>query len=497
MDLAPLNQLITDARRYGRAGGQILIAAESDRGRILNSAAVRRLQQKTQVFPLERNAAVRSRLTHSLEVMQNGRFIVRELDRRLSGEKNYDATIFRAIESIVEMACLMHDIGNPPFGHFGEAAISEWFAANVTDLFAGQISKNPNVNIDDLKRELCNFEGNAQAIRLVHSLMTLNLTYTQIAAILKYTRQATEKKPEKGSYLSYLRKKPGYYWSEKALIAELYKQLNLTAGNRHPLSYIMEAADDIAYGLADIEDAVEKGVLSYDEVIKGIQDEYENEGGMYDQRSLEKAFSNEKTSLAEVLSTAKEKYERNSNDKINQFFISLRVSIHGILVNHAVNRFIQHFEEVVSGSFNAALLEDESDAHKLSNALQNLAVKKVFSHPEVERQELRGHTIISRLLDAYSPLLNLSYDEFWALANKDDAAFSREVREVQKSKPLCSRLFNNLSNKHLKAYKKAVVEWHHDQPVERYFRCRLLQDYISGMTDQFAFDEYRSLLVIE
>ncbi len=105
---------------------------ESDRGRIINCSGVRRLQQKTQVFPLERNAAVRSRLTHSLEVQQNGRFIVQKLFSKLSDQelKDYGLTdMERSFESLVEMACLMHDIGNPAFGHFGEAAINHWFSA--------------------------------------------------------------------------------------------------------------------------------------------------------------------------------------------------------------------------------------------------------------------------------------------------------------------------------------------------------------------------------
>ena len=118
------------------AGVDSQLAFESDRGRIINSAAVRRLQQKTQVFPLERNAAVRSRLTHSLEVQQTGRFISQQIYRELK-QRQLDyglLDIERAFESLVEMACLMHDMGNPPFGHFGEAAISEWFASVLPNL---------------------------------------------------------------------------------------------------------------------------------------------------------------------------------------------------------------------------------------------------------------------------------------------------------------------------------------------------------------------------
>ncbi|HAR55814.1 MAG TPA: dGTPase, partial [Idiomarina baltica] len=224
-------------RPYSRHAGNWVIAAESDRGRIINSAAVRRLQQKTQVFPLERNAAVRSRLTHSLEVQQNGRYITREIGERLKQGGHFETLteqgfspheLFRVMESCVEMACIMHDIGNPPFGHFGEAAISSWFATHNDELFAN--FDEPDAA--DIKNELQSFEGNAQAIRLIHSLMGLNLTYTQIAAVLKYTRLASQPKPSKNDPLSYLGKKPGYYLAEQQLIKDLYQVLELPQGHR-------------------------------------------------------------------------------------------------------------------------------------------------------------------------------------------------------------------------------------------------------------------------
>ncbi|MFV1468260.1 dGTPase [Idiomarina sp. HB] len=492
MDLSKIEALITDERFFPRKRGNLVIAAESDRGRIINSAAIRRLQQKTQVFPLERNAAVRSRLTHSLEVQQNGRFIVREIEKRFDEnlkkqkkpkpEENWK--LFRAMESIVEMACLMHDIGNPPFGHFGESAISGWFGDNLEGIFKNIKTEQTDITEQELMQELKNFEGNAQAIRLIHSLMTLNLTYTQIAAVLKYTREGTKTKPHDQHPLSYLQKKPGYYWAEAEIVEKIYKALGMTPGHRHPLSYIMEAADDIAYGLADLEDAVEKDVLSVEAVISGIQKEYGKE--RLRQETLV-GVSGKKQSLQDILSYAEKGYARNSIDSNNQFFISLRVSVHNVLVAHAAERFFDNYDAIVMGNFNDPLLEDDSDAHRLSEALQTLAGKYVFSHPEVEQQELRGHTIITGLLQAYSPLLRLPQTDFWEI--------SENTREFCRKHPLCSRLFNKLSNKHVRAYKSAVRDYKHDMMLERYFRCRLLQDYISGMTDQFAYDEYRSLKV--
>ena len=148
---------------------------ESDRGRIINSAAVRRLQQKTQVFPLERNAAVRSRLTHSLEVQQVGRYISQLICEALVDEQNSHQLkgLERQLESIVEMSCLMHDIGNPPFGHVGEDALIDWLGQKLNDLYQTSQIASGAAQAKDLPREiqqdLVSFEGNAQGIRLIHS----------------------------------------------------------------------------------------------------------------------------------------------------------------------------------------------------------------------------------------------------------------------------------------------------------------------------------------
>ena len=145
---------------------------ESDRGRIVNSAAVRRLQQKTQVFPLERNAAVRSRLTHSLEVQQVGRHIVRTLFHKLGPRAaGYGLDgLQRELDTLVEMACLTHDIGNPPFGHFGEFAIGDWCARHLERLFAVAVPEGDAELRQRMLADLRTFEGNAQAIRLVQRL---------------------------------------------------------------------------------------------------------------------------------------------------------------------------------------------------------------------------------------------------------------------------------------------------------------------------------------
>lgn len=478
---------------------EILRIFESDRGRIINSPAIRRLQQKTQVFPLERNAAVRTRLTHSMEVQQVGRYIAKEILSRLKEQRLLETygldELTGPFESIVEMACLMHDIGNPPFGHFGEAAINDWFKQRLfpSDAISQPLSDDRCVvrdlclregedSLNDLRRkvrqDLCHFEGNAQGIRLVHSLMRMNLTWAQVGCILKYTRPAwwTVETPATHSYLM---KKPGYYLSEEAYIARLRKELSLTPNGRFPLTWIMEAADDISYCVADLEDAVEKRIFSVEELYQHLHDAW----GEHEKGSL----------FAQVVENAWDKSRSNSLSRSteDQFFMYLRVNTLNKLVPYAAARFIDNLPMIFSGEFNHALLEDESSFSQLLELYKNVAVRHVFSHPDVEQLELQGYRVISGLLEIYGPLLQLTVDEFSELADNE------RVRRL----PIESRLYQKLSTRHRLAYIEAVskIDRHSSQwPVmEYYYRCRLIQDYISGMTDLYAWDEYRKLMAVE
>lgn len=452
-------------------------AFESDRGRIVTSAAVRRLQQKTQVFPLERNAAVRSRLTHSLEVQQTGRFISRTLFKKLGT----DAAKYglddceRVVESLVEMACLMHDIGNPPFGHFGEAAISKWFASHAPAFPGFQHSHSER---DGLLRELAQFEGNAQGIRLVTSLQRLNLTFAQTACILKYTRVATEERPAASSPLAYLGKKPGFYESERPYIEALQKALQLAPGHRFALAYLMEAADDISYCLADIEDGVDKGILGIEQLKQYLDDAFVQcmPDGANDRHFAGRTFS-------QVTDYALERAKKEPINKEHEFFVWLRVALIHPLVDHAAETFVNHIEAIFAGNFNRALLEDGSPCHAVIRTLKQVARHHIFAVSEVQTLELQGYRILTGLLDIYAPLLHMEGDAFKAMLANDDASHLLE-----------SRLAQRLPNKHVAAYWKLLQRGHSDQQMwEQYARCRLIQDMVSGMTDQFALDEFNVL----
>lgn len=491
-------------RRYRSPQGvksehEILRIFESDRGRIINSPAIRRLQQKTQVFPLERNAAVRTRLTHSMEVQQVGRYIAKEILSRLKEQKLLEQygldELTGPFESIVEMSCLMHDIGNPPFGHFGEAAINDWFRQRLypADAESQPLSddrcqvpalrlREGEESLNDIRRkvrqDLCHFEGNAQGIRLVHTLMRMNLTWSQVGGILKYTRPAWWRGGTPATH-NYLMKKPGYYLSEEPYIERLRKELCLAPYSRFPLTWIMEAADDISYCVADLEDAVEKRIFSVEQLYHHLYEAW----GHHEKGSL----------FSQVVENAWEKSRSNtlSRSTEDQFFMYLRVNTLNKLVPYAAQRFIDNLPQIFEGSFNHALLEDASSFSQLLGVYKNVAVKHVFSHPDVEQLELQGYRVISGLLEIYQPLLKMSLSDFSGLVE----------HERLKQFPIESRLFQKLSARHRLAYVEAVskiLPGSAEFPVmEYYYRCRLIQDYISGMTDLYAWDEYRRLMAVE
>ena len=451
---------------------------ESDRGRSINSAAVRRLQQKTQVFPLESNAAVRSRLTHSLEVQQVGRYIAKLVLKKLNEADKLKALGLDdkkdGFTSAIEIACLLHDVGNPAFGHFGEEAINMWSETSLLNVFTEKFGDEVKDNI--LVKDLLCFEGNAQAIRLLHSLQDLNLSFSQVACLIKYTRPAYEPKPTDKSDLYYYRKKkPGYYYSEEEYVKTLQSNLNIESGNRFPLTYIMEAADDISYCIADLDDALDKGILNVDQLHKAINDIWDSylDDEKVDNEVVKKRY------LPNLAKKAYKRYESESHNKNHSYILTLRTILVNELANYASYRYIENHEAVFDGTLDESLLDGNDEFHLATEVLKDVASKYVFSAKEVERLELQGHAIISGLLDAYMPLLKLDYEKFKSLSKT----------EFLKPCPIETRLYHDLSNKHKRHYSDSVKSIHEQETVsdedkilELYYRSRLLIDYISGMT---------------
>lgn len=457
---------------------------ESDRGRILSSGAMRRLQKRTQVFALELNASIRTRLTHSMEVAQTARFIAKTILSRLETEgldKYGLGGLENAFVSTAEMTSLLHDIGNPPFGHSAEQTINKWIGDNAIPILESFASNTPESKTLKalIAKDICNYDGNAQAIRVISKLQRLNLSYTQTLAVLKYTRGAFEEKPPEGDKFDYLQKKPGFYYSEKDFISELQRVLNVNKGHRFPITYIMEAADDISYLTADLEDSVEKGILSLDEVYNIIRSECEKQDEEYLLGLIEKQYAKAK--------------ENEEPYQFNMFFTLTRAALVTSLVLHVVDIYIDNHEAIFNGEFNSALLEydKKSEYYKAVEVLQNISVKHIYQNKDVQTLELQGYTIVNGLLDIYKPILELSSEDFdKLLADKKIDCF------------IAMRLIKRISSKQIVAYKNDVSNLNKENQevyliLEWYHRVRLIIDYISGMTDDFALEEYKTLLAIK
>ena len=457
---------------------------ESDRGRIFSSAAFRRLQKRTQVFALELNASIRSRLTHSLEVAQNARYIARTIldELKKNDLKTYGLEdMENAFISTSEMTSLIHDIGNPPFGHFAEETINKWLKNNVVqklETFNSSIKEIEDLK-NILKSDICNYDGNAQAIRIITKLQRLNLSYFQIIAVLKYTRGAFENKPDNSDSLNYLKKKPGFYYSEKDLVEKIQTTLNIKAGHRFPITYIMEAADDISYLTADLEDSVEKGILSLDEVYNIITSECTKQNEEF---------------LLEIINKQYEKAKKNDEPyQFNMFFTFLRVTLVTNFVKHVSDVFIKNHKAIFEGSFNHALLEYDktSKYYKALKVLQDISKKHIYSNKEVQTLELQAYTIVNGLFDIYKPILELN--------NSD---FSELLKDEKIDCFISKRLIKRISSKQIVAYQNDVKKLNIDNTeeyniLEFYYRVRLIIDYISGMTDDYALEEYKILHAIK
>ena len=448
-------RLIPSLRSHPWGEEDLLEATELDRARIVQAAPVRRLQQKTQVFPLDVKASVRSRLTHSLEVQETGR----QISRRILAALPAGSVCEGAFINLVEMSCLLHDVGNPPFGHFGEQVMSQWLTQELDTLFAAALGQTPSPQWAELRQDLLVFDGNAQSLRLVHSLHELNLTLGQLAALCKYPQQPLPGL-HYGQHHGWTSKR-GIFFSEQPLYSSLSQSLGLAPGCRHPLVYIMEAADDISYCIADLEDAVDRRILSLSELQQALR------------------LADEGSYMAGLLTDA------TASDR--GFFPHFRQHLTHDLIALAAHTYVSEHEIILSGAYPQALLHGQAPAAMVLDTLKQVAREQVFMRPEVEALELEGYAALRGVLSTYACLLALPASQFERLLagqGGSELFFAR-------------RLFHRLSARHLKAYRLAVAnrDPRFDSGAEQewYYRVRLLLDYVSGMTDTYALEEFRLL----
>ncbi|MEO8515405.1 MAG: deoxyguanosinetriphosphate triphosphohydrolase [Flavobacterium sp.] len=361
---------------------------EVDYDRIIFSSAFRSLQDKTQVIPLSKTDFVHTRLTHSLEVSVVGRSLGRLVGKKilekyphLKEAHGYHMNDFGAI---VAAASLAHDIGNPPFGHSGEKAIGEYFSIGKGQQFKDKLT-------DKEWQDLIDFEGNANGFSVLTASRPgveggLRVTYATLGAFMKYPKESLPKKPTS----NIADKKYGFFQQDKKFFKDVANELGLIpnkTGNdmgfeRHPLAYLVEAADDICYTIIDFEDGINLGLVSEDfaleYLIKLVKDSID---------------STKYNSL-----TTKE-------DRISY----LRALAIGSLINDAVKVFIENEEAILQGNFPYALTDKSKYKAQMDDIIK-LSVKKIYQSREVIEKELTGYQIINNLLDKFITAYNNKHE---------------------------------------------------------------------------------------
>lgn len=426
---------------------------ERDYDRILFSTPVRRMADKTQVFPLEKNDSVRTRLTHSHEVATLARSLgYAVLEKGLFGEK-----LERTVPPILATVGLAHDLGNPPFGHSGESAIQHWFKINSAKIFT-----DPTLT-DAQKNDFLKFEGNAQTLRLVTKLQILNddfgldLTLSTLAALVKYP--VGSDKIDKNIKIH---KKHGFFQSEKSIVDEVWTSLNMKPGQRHPLAFLMEACDDIAYLVLDAEDAVKKGLASFNDLLSYLE--------------LDKK---DDPVINSIVTNSRAKYKEYAAMKLSPKELNdismqrLRVFAITAFIDATQNTFFENFNDIIAGTFNEPLL-DKSAACHLADALRDFDINHAYRAPQVLLLESQGFNVINELMD----MLWIGITD-----RKDNNDVSSK-----RLKPFSILAYSLISENYRRVYASPTNK----EPVQ-YKDAQLLTDMISGMTDQFALDLHKTL----
>lgn len=456
-------ELLSEKRRGAYSRGKdrshdLRSEFEKDYHRIIGSASFRRLQDKTQVFPLDKSDFIRTRLTHSLEVSSFGRSLGENISASMLSKGLDSSFTFETKEAICEIlqcAGLIHDIGNPPFGHFGEESIREWFAVNLEKLtYHGQ--KVTDLLGEQEKQDLLHFEGNAQGLRLVSRLHFLvnengmNLTYGLLSAVMKYPTSSLEINLATADKKYH---KAGYFKAEEAIFRDIQETTG-TRGCRSPLAYILEAADDIAYATADIEDAYKKGFVDYQTLVRELR---ARGVSAHQVGKLEEAYAR----AVSMKVRCPEEYA----------VMNGLVSLQGSLLHAATDGFVTHYQVIMRGGYPYDLFY-HNGGEKLLKALKSIAYDYAFTTQSIFRTEIAANTIINYLMDHLVPAV-LSYDEGrypGLLEEKFLSLISENYKDVY-----CQMSRGKTESEKL------------------YLKLLLATDSLSGMTDSYARDLYHEL----
>ncbi|MFB9055274.1 dGTP triphosphohydrolase [Mariniflexile ostreae] len=415
---------------------------EVDYDRIIFSSEFRSLQDKTQVIPLSKTDFVHTRLTHSLEVSVVGRSLGRRVGQKLlekhphlQEEHGYQINDFGAI---VAAAALAHDIGNPPFGHSGEQAIGEFFRTGNGKHFKGQLTEKEY-------QDLCDFEGNANGFKILTEnragrLGGLRLSYATLGAFTKYPKESLPKKPSQ----HIADKKYGFFQSDKDAFVDVAHALGLLkrsetdlSFSRHPLAFLVEAADDICYTIIDFEDGINLGL---------IQEEFALE-------YLSKIIrSNIRPENYYALST--------KEDRIGY----LRALAIGNLINEAVDIFMAHEDAILKGDFNCGLLDKSQYDAQIKDIIK-ISVQNIYQSTEVIDKEIAGYGVINTLLNTYTNAVNNCFNN--TASNYDTVILKALPKNIKTDDPsLYNRLLSVCFHVSLLSDSKAILEYRKIQGID-------------------------------
>ena len=422
-------ELATKANKHSRTQFQ------RDYDRIIFSSPFRRMQNKTQVFPLPGSVFVHNRLTHSLEVASVGRSLGSMFVEKAEAEKMIvENPLFQEIGSVVSAGCLAHDMGNPPFGHSGEDAISQFFKKSTEARLKAELTSGQ-------WKDFIQFDGNANAFRLLSHQFNgrreggFALTYTTLASIVKYP------------YESLLTEKPkfGFFQSETEIFGRIANELGLIKTSdkpakyvRHPLVFLVEAADDICYQLMDLEDAHKLKIHSFDQTRDLLME-------FFDPQTESKQISR----MNETLNLVSDQ---------NEQIAYLRASVIGKLVKQCVNIFWEKQDEILAGTFQKALIDQvEPISLKAISHIKKESIKNIYNDRSVVEIEISGYQIIGTLLEVFID----------AILNPKDG-FSRKILML-------------------------MPEQYGGNHASTYEKVQAVVDFVSGMTDLYALDLYRKI----
>ncbi|MFV0138708.1 deoxyguanosinetriphosphate triphosphohydrolase [Empedobacter stercoris] len=447
-----LNHIYTNQRNNTNDTSDARSEYQRDYDRIIFSSAFRRLQNKTQVFPLPGSVFVHNRLTHSLEVSSVGRSMGNLVGKFIT--ENYQLTkesqefYSYSIHDVISAACLCHDIGNPAFGHSGEDAIASYFDRHETDL--------KQYFTEAEWADLINFEGNANAIRILTQQQNgkseggLRLTYSTLAAIAKYPCESIAK-----DKTQLHRKKFGFFQAQKEAFRTIAEKTNMILEQdspiiykRHPFVWLVEAADDICYSIIDVEDSQRLGIIDHDKCRKLFLNLVES----LDPSQIDKT----KNTLKSI---------SDKNDRIAY----LRAKSINLLTQKSVEVYQNNFDQIVKGEFKTALLdviknETEQVTKRVLDEIQRFSIENIYNHRSVLEIENAGYNVMSELLSQFIP--PILKDE------KERKTFEKKALRLVPTQFL---------------YEKGT----------KYQKVMGILDYVSGMTDNYATELYRRIKGIE